>query len=784
MGKFSTTYQEFIYKRSYSRWDEEKGRRENWLETVARYDTFFTNTLKTRTKDDTAMLRYKQAIEAIKDFEIMPSMRALWSSGKALERENVCAYNCSAFAFDKPKRFSELLYVAMAGAGTGFSVERQFISKLPEVPELHDIDEIIIFKDSRIGWAEGFNHFIHKLYDGQICKWDLSQLRPKGAVLKTFGGRSSGKEPLEHLLKFTVSVFKKASSEYRKLNSLEVHDIACMIANCVVSGGTRRTACISFSNLSDSRMANAKTGEFWLHNDQRRLANNSVAYTEKPDIYIFTKEWEILMNSKSGERGIFNRDGAKKHIRKAGRRDVNHEFLTNPCLSGDTLVYYKEEDHNTGCIYRNTTTIKELSDICAKGGSVVIYDGEKDVEINTFRKTGENKQLFRIKFTNGMHVDATINHSFFKKEGLVINKTKVCELRKGDSLLSIDSPFVIEDISLLDGLHDVYCCTVPTTNAFTLGNNLISANCGEVILRPNSFCNLTEVIIRDNDSLTSLLKKVEHATILGCIQALLTDFKFIGNDWRKNTEEERLVGVSLSGMLDHPVLNNVSEHSKEWLNKLRRKAIKVSEEWAKLLGINAPAMVTVVKPSGTVSQLVNSSSGIHPRFAPYYIRRVRVSATDPVAHMLKEKGVPCNPEVNQNWTNCNTIVFDFPIESPKSSIIRNQRNAIEQLEYWKMVKECYTEGNPSCTIYVKDDEWLDVGAWVYRNFDNITGVSFLPYDNSIYPLLPYEEITEDKYKELSGKFPSIDFTELVNYEKADETEGAKELACAGGVCEL
>lgn len=628
---FPSVYEEFIYKRTYSRYIDKENRRENWDETVNRYADFFKKKLPNNEKVDL----FAEVIDGIISFNNMPSMRSLWSAGTALERDNIAGYNCAYLTIDHHASFSELLYILMNGTGAGWSVERQYISKLPEVPELTPTEDIIVVADSKLGWAKGLKSLLNYLYDGDIPKYDLSKLRPKGAKLKTFGGRSSGPEPLKQLFDFIIHLFKQA--QHRKLNSIECHDICCVIAQCVVVGGVRRSAGISLSNLSDTRMRHAKDGEFWKTAKHRSLSNNSVAYTEKPEMAIFMDEWISLMRNGNGERGIVNRESLKKMAKAIGR-DADHEFGLNPC--------------------------------------------------------------------------------------------------------------------------------------------------GEISLRPFEFCNLTEAIVRYGDTLEELKIKVRNSTILGILQSTLTDFNFLRNKWKDNCSEERLLGVSLTGTCDHEVLQRVSDEAERWLCELREHAWIVAKEWSDYLGISMPAAITCTKPSGTVSQLVNCSSGLHTRYADYYIRRVRVTKSDPVAMLLISAGVTCEPEVEETWENYNTLVFDFPVKSDGKSRTRDEMNALDQLEYWKMFKINWTDHNPSVTIYVEDHEWMEVGAWVYKNWDIIGGLSFLPKDGGSYPLAPYEEITKEKYEEMIASFPSIDFTKLSDFEKEDATFGAAEMACSGGSCEL
>ena len=629
---FRTDYQEFIYKRTYARYLDEEGRREDWQETVARYHNFIKDRVPAHLLKD-----WYNACMSIEELEVMPSMRALWTAGPAAARDNLSMYNCAYKEMSSIRAFAEVLHVLMNGTGVGFSVERQFVNQLPAVPALEpDPTRKIVVQDSKEGWARAYLSLLNSLYAGLLPEYDVSKVRPAGARLKVFGGRASGPEPLLDLFQFTVRIFKAA--EGRKLSSLEVHDITCKIANIVVSGGVRRSACISLSNLSDDRMANAKQGMFWEQNPQRALANNSVCYTEKPDPERFIEEWLALIRSKSGERGIFNRASAKFIVQQTGRRDHKYDFGCNPC--------------------------------------------------------------------------------------------------------------------------------------------------SEILLRSAEVCNLSEVVIRPHDTLDDLKRKVRDATILGIMQSTYTDFKFVGREWKRNCEEERLLGVSLTGLRDHPILGRTSSEARLMLAAMKQQAIDVAKEWSAALGINMPAAITCVKPSGSVSQLVDSASGLHHRYSSYYIRRVRVDAVDPVAQMLIEAGVPYNPEVGQQLSTAHTLVFDFPMKAPETAVLRDEETALQQLEYWLMLQTCWCEHKPSITVFVKDHEWLAVGAWVYKNWNYVSGISFLPFDGGVYPLAPYQEITEDEYKELQQKMPALDFGQLHKYEQTDCTVGGKELACHGGACEL
>lgn len=620
-------YQKFIHLSRYARWNEETGKRESWNETVGRYCDYF--------KDKYIQFPYDSVFNAIENLEVMPSMRCLMTAGKALERDQIAGYNCSFLAIDHQRSFDEVMYILMCGTGVGFSVERQFINKLPDVAEeFHNTDTVITVADSRQGWASAYRELISLLYMGRLPKWDLSNLRPAGARLKTFGGRSSGPEPLNDLFKFTTDTFRRAAG--RKLNSLECHDIVCKIADIVVVGGVRRSALISLSNLTDERMRGAKAGQWWVENQQRALANNSAAYTEKPDIGIFMKEWHSLYESKSGERGIFNRVGAIKKAKEGGRREWEGiDFGTNPC--------------------------------------------------------------------------------------------------------------------------------------------------GEILLRPSGLCNLSEVVIRPDDDLESLKAKVEVASIIGTFQSTLTNFRYVRPVWRKNAEEERLLGVSFTGIMDHPVLCDSSNPlTLKWIEKLKYHAIETNKAWAKELGINPSAAVTTLKPSGTVSQLVDSASGIHPRYSQYYIRTVRGDKKDPLSKFLKDAGVPCEDDV----TNATNDVFSFPQKAPDHAVFRNDIDAIQQLEHYLIFRKHWCEHNPSITVYIKEDEWLKVGAWVYEHFDDIGGVSFLPHTDHVYRQAPYQEIDEETYKVWQTKIPEIDWDKLSSYESADTTSIQPELSCTAGVCEL
>ena len=621
-------YQQFIHKSRYARWLPEQGRRETWAETVQRYVDFWDKRGQI-TKADGEKL-YK----AIYSLDVMPSMRCLMTAGEALDKDNVAGFNCSYLHIDHPKSFDEMMYVLMCGTGVGFSVERQFIEKLPAVAEsFHETDSTIVVADSKIGWASAFRELIAMLYAGKIPKWDMHKVRPAGARLKTFGGRASGSQPLEDLFIFCVGIFQKAKG--RRLTSIECHDICCKIAEVVVVGGVRRSALISLSNLSDPRMAKAKSGDWWRNEGQRALANNSVSYTEKPDFESYLAEMHTMYDSKAGERGIFSRVAAQKVAARNGRRDPEHSFGTNPC--------------------------------------------------------------------------------------------------------------------------------------------------SEIILRSNQFCNLSEIVIRADDDLVSLKKKVEVAAIIGSLQATLTDFRYLRNIWKRNTEEEALLGVSLTGICDHYLLGKDSPDLEKWLTEMRDVAVKTNKEWAEKLGINQSTAITCVKPSGTVSQLVDSASGIHPRFSEHYIRRVRSDKKDPLAQYMTAAGFPVEDDVMSK----SSLVFSFPIKSPDSSTTVKQVGAMEQLKLWKKYQDYWCEHKPSITVYYTDDEFLQVAQWIWENFDTVSGISLLPVSDHVYQQAPYEDITAEKYEELLAAMPvDVNWDDLEHFEKEDTTTGSQELACTGGACEI
>ena len=622
-------YQSFIHKSRYARWLEEEGRRETWEETVHRYINFFKE--REQLDDESGQEIY----DAIHAMEVMPSMRCMMTAGEALKRDNVAGFNCSYLHIDHPRAFDELMYVLMCGTGVGFSVERNFITKLPEVAEtFHKTSSTIVVSDSKLGWASAFRELIAMLYAGKLPEWDMSRVRPAGARLKTFGGRASGPEPLVDLFQFCTGVFQKAAG--RKLTSIECHDVVCKIADIVVVGGVRRSALISLSNLSDQRMSKAKSGQWWVDQGQRRLANNSVAYTEKPDFEAYLNEMKNLYESKAGERGLFSRVAAQKIAARNGRRDATHDFGTNPC--------------------------------------------------------------------------------------------------------------------------------------------------SEIILRSNEFCNLSEVVVRAEDTLETLLEKVRKATIIGTLQSSLTDFRYLRVRWKRNTEEEALLGVSLTGIMDHAVLGDPNNTELAgWLEEMRDVSIATNKEWAERIGVNQSVAITCVKPSGTVSQLVDSASGIHPRFSKHYIRRVRSDKKDPLALYMEQAGFPVENDV----MSPSSVVFSFPVKAPESSTCVKEVGAMEQLALWKAYQNHWCEHKPSVTVYYTDSEYLQVAQWIWDNFDLCSGISLLPTSDHVYQQAPYEDITAEKYEELLAAMPqNVKWEDLAQFETEDNTTGSQELACVGGACEI
>ena len=636
-----TEYQSFIHLSRYARWNYALKRRESWEETVDRFINFFKEQLDTKHSFKLENGLEADMREAITNLDVMPSMRCLMTAGEALKKENVAGYNCSYVKVDAPRSFDEILYILMNGTGVGFSVEEEYVNKLPPVAEeFHETDTTIIVADSKLGWAKAYKELLSLVWQGQIPRWDLSNVRPAGTPLKTFGGRASGPEPLEELFKFTINTFQNAAG--RKLKSVEAHDIVCKIAEIVVVGGVRRSALISLSNLQDESMRHAKSGQWWENNPQRALANNSVNYKEKPDIGTFMREWLSLYDSKSGERGIYNSMSARRQVESLNneeeiRREPRDDFGTNPC--------------------------------------------------------------------------------------------------------------------------------------------------SEIILRSREFCNLSEVVVRGRDTAESLRKKVRIATILGTFQSTLTSFKYLSREWKRNCDEERLLGVSLTGIMDNSITNGKKGNLEQLLEDLKQEAVVTNKEFAEKLDIPQSAAITCVKPSGTVSQLVDSASGIHARHNPYYIRTVRADNKDPLCAFMKDAGFPNEADVMKPQ---HTTVFSFPMQSPKNAVFRQDMTAKEQLELWQKYQTHWCEHKPSVTISVKEHEWMEVGNWVWDNFDSISGISFLPFSEHTYRQAPYQDCTKEEYEEALKAMPkNVDWSQLSKYEEQDFTAGAQELACAAdGGCEV
>lgn len=660
-----TPLQEYVHKSRYARWIDSEQRRETWEETVQRYVAYFAGKFPEHYPS-------QEIFNSIVNLKTMPSMRALMTAGPALERDPVAGFNCSFVSVDNVRAFDEILYILMCGTGVGFSVERQAIAKLPVIgakvvissggvlgietaEQMEPIDHTIVVRDSKGGWAGAFRELLVHLYAGKIPKWDVSGVRPAGAKLKTFGGRASGPQPLVDLFKFAIETFKTAVG--RKLTSIECHDLVCKIADIVVVGGVRRSALISLSNLSDDRMRVAKSGQWWNTDPQRQLANNSAVYTERPQAEIFLKEWLALIESKAGERGIYNRQAAFKKAVSLGRRDASQIVGTNPCA--------------------------------------------------------------------------------------------------------------------------------------------------EISLRSMGLCNLSEVVVRAGDSLQDLEEKVRIATIIGTYQSLLVNFRYIREDWKRNQEEERLLGVSMTGIMDHPVLSQVpgeftvpgqfgmwphqgalpeQEDARAWLDRLREVAIETNKIWAAKLGIKQSVAITTVKPSGTVSQLVDAASGKHERYAPFYVRTVRGDKKDPLTQLMISQGFPYEDDA---YGKADSIaVFAFPVKAPDGAVFRDNRSAIQQLEHYLMFQDHWSEHNVSNTIYVKDSEWMAVGAWVFEHFDKLAGVSFLPHSDHSYKQAPYQECSKEEYEALLARMPQFNWDDLAKFESDDSTVNTKELACTSGVCEI
>lgn len=964
-------FQNMIHQSRYARWRPDLGRRETWNETVTRYFDFFQDHLESKHKYILTPSLRSELQEGVENFHFLPSMRALMTAGPALARCNVAGYNCAYVPIDHPRAFDEAMYILMCGTGVGFSVERQCVALLPSVAESFEKSSTtIVVDDSKEGWSKAYRELIAMLYVGQIPTWDMSKVRPAGAPLKTFGGRASGPAPLDDLFRFTVKKFRDAHG--RRLSSLECHDLMCKIGEIVVVGGVRRSATISLSNLSDDRLRGAKSGQWWESEPQRALANNSVAYTEKPEVGLFMKEWLSLYESRSGERGLFNRVAAEHQVASIGRREVGHAWGTNPCLVGDSLLLTDKG-------------LKTIGSLAETEGFLVLNGDQKFVPATAWA-TGV-KPVFKVQLSNGLSFRATFDHrlevvtkqcpshDYFTKpmvvtvgdltpgvkvrtflgvdwtgtspisedeacllgillgdgynyHGRVAIKTREQEVvdflssMEGITLSTTDEfTYVIQGVerlmseqnvtlpvlpsrslpagvyewspdlvrALLRGLYSANGCSldkhnrimlkttcealakqvqtflialgfpayittnasseiewpngtyvskesydvnvsgadffdkfqleigflhlhkrhttrpVPSRNRYKCAevisvtpdgeetvydfneplthwgwvNGLKIHNCGEIILRPHQFCNLSEPVCRETDSYSEMKWKTQMATTLGTFQSTLTNFKYLRKIWQRNTEEERLLGVSLTGIMD----SNVRGWTATQLDCLKHVAVRENEKLAAELGIPQSTAITCVKPSGTVSQLVNSSSGIHARHSPYYIRTVRQDNKDPMTEFMKDQNFPNEPCVSKPN---DTTIFSFPIKAPEGAVTRNEMTAIEQLELWLKFKTHWCEHSPSVTITVREHEWLEVGAWVFAHFDEISGVSFLPHSEHIYRQAPYQECTKNEYEAMLEKMPKeIDWKWMQVYEGGeDKTVGSQTLACTGGSCEL
>tara|TARA_R110000824_G_scaffold96585_3_gene231193 strand:+ start:434 stop:2332 length:1899 start_codon:yes stop_codon:yes gene_type:complete len=623
-------FQEFITTKNYCRWIEEEKRRETWEECVNRYYDYMVSRhpILEEYTDVITELR-----EATYNREVFPSMRALMTAGAAADVDDTCMYNCSYLPMNTIRSFSDLLYILCCGTGSGFSCEREEIDQLPVVPKiLREEDTVIVVPDSRRGWADSLKELMEYLYRGTHPTWDTTLVRPKGERLKTFGGRSSGPEPLERLFKFITMMFYNA--EGRKLTSLNVHDIACMIGEIVIVGGVRRSALISLSDLDDREMAMAKSGAWWENSSQRSLANNSAVYNSKPSMTRFLEEWVGLYNSHSGERGICNREAMNMLAMKAGRKECN--WGTNPC--------------------------------------------------------------------------------------------------------------------------------------------------SEIILRPKQFCNLTEVVIRSYDNEPTLRRKVRLATILGTLQSACTKFNYLDPEWKANCEEERLLGVSFTGVYDNALMSSSSPELQQILTNLKEEASSTNETWAGILGINKSLSITCCKPSGTTSCVAGTSSGIHPRFSPYYIRRVRIDSSNPMCKFMQDMGFPSEPCTMRPES---TEVFSFPLQSPESSTTYEDYNPLDHLDLWLMYQKYWCDHKPSVTINYTDDNFLSVGQWVHGNWEWLSGVSFLPHEDHVYEQAPFESIDEEEYLSMLETIPhTVDWSGLSRFETEDTSSGSHTLACTGGACEV
>lgn len=860
---------QLVYYRTYSRWCQEKGRREIWIETVERYINFMRENLGNKITED----EYNQIYQAILWQQVMPSMRLLQFAGVPSRRCNVCAYNCSFIAITQLKDFSEIMYILTSGTGVGFSVESNNINQLPVIVNSKEppiINQLIV-QDSKEGWADAFYFCLDKWYSGEDVMVDYSNIRPAGTRLKTMGGYASGPQPLKNLIEFSRNII--LSHQGKQLRPIHVHDIICKIGEIVVAGGVRRSALISLFDSDDVEMRDCKSGQFWLSNPQRMMANNSIVYNDKPTQTQFLENWLALMKGQSGEPGIFSRCGFNQCFPKRRQQLLSSHDLkkigTNPCVSGDTWILTIEGPRQVSKL------IDKCMDLIVNGQIVKMYS-------HGFFWTGR-KRLYQLRTRRGYNVKLTREHPVLIKRDQTIEWIHVKNVKIGDIILlskhninnnweglsSCHENINIDELSKYENyssdfwkkciqlIIDPKCSHQSVTDSYVTGNyntesimtlqrslsrlGIISNakiyrkvlcrleipknslkgqlqdddyedviesitrgsiedvydvsvqgeefcgngirlhNCSEILLQSKQFCNLCSVICRSDDDEQSLQQKVTIATILGTYQSTLTNFNYLSDTWTQHQLQERLLGVSLNGLFDCPIIANPST-----LSKLKQTCISVNQKYAERFGINPSTAITCVKPEGSCSQLVNCASGLHPRFSPYYIRRIRISSRDPLFMMLRDQGVPYHPEVGQTLPNANTMVLEFPVKSPDTSIIAKNLTAIDQLQFWLMLKQHYTEHNPSFTCYVGEDEWLPVANWIYQHWDYVGGLSFLPRgDGHIYQLAPYSEITQQEYEKLIAQFPkNIDYSKLPYYENEDNTNVCKELACVSGACNI
>jgi ribonucleoside-diphosphate reductase alpha chain len=635
---FPNLLSEFVYTRTYARWLEDAKRRETWPETVHRYVSYIL-------KDKSVPHGLRERVEKfILDFDVLGSMRALWCAGPAMDRDNVCGYNCSFLPVDNLRAFSEALYILMQGTGVGFSVERTFTNNLPVIQAPTGVKNKYTIMDSTEGWSDAVYHSVVQHHLGNDVEWDFSLIREKGSRIVTKGGRASGPDPLMGVLGYSRSLISGASG--RRLKPIEAHDLMCAIAEIVKVGGFRRASLISFSDVEDAEMRDAKDWSKGSFPSIRYLANNSAVYTERPTEEVFWREWNSLAKSGSGERGFYI--VSPQNVTKRGG-----EFRSNPC--GEILLRFKRAtDPWTG-----------------EGGG-------------------------------------------------------------------------------------------------------------------GQFCNLTAAVMRPHDTLETMAEKVRVATWLGVIQSSYTHFPYLRPAWKELCDEDRLVGVDITGQCDNPALSG-DEDAMIYLNAIARSTALIA---ADTLKINRPAAITCGKPSGNSSQFVDCASGFHTRYARYYFRHVRIFSKDPLYQLVRDQGVPLFKENGYEHLDDDKVdvwVARFPVKSPDGAKLRDHERALQQLERYRQIMRtwCGDKGhNQSATVYVRDEEWQEVGEWLWRNFDEVTGLSFLNYDGGAYRLAPYVEITEEEYLKSSAEMPRVRFDLLHRYETGDMGDGAREAACVGGACEV